>query len=1086
MRRTFWLVLALVVPNLVGAQLPDWENEQCFEINKLPARVTSLSFPDAQSALVNNKTAARQLSLDGTWHFHYAPSTERRPMRFMESSFVGQDWDTIQVPSNWELQGFGQPIYTNIIYPFTPHILKITGYDAKGPQPPKPPKIYRDNPVGSYYRDFTVPENWKDLSIILHFGGVSSSFYVWINGKKVGYSQGSRLPSEFDITPFLKKGTNRLAVQVFRWSDGSYLEDQDMWRLSGIYRSVSLDAQPKIALQDFFVRTKFDENIQDANLEIRPKVWVKTLQDNPAALKKWTVEAMLYDANNQPVLDKTMQTTVDAIYNERWPQRDITTWGMLQAKVSSPIKWNAEHPYLYTLVLSVKDTTGKVVEARRQAIGFRKISFGSDHELLINGQEVKIQGVNRHEHNPLRGKALTHQDMETDIKLLKKYNFNAVRTSHYPNDPYFYELCDKYGLYVLDEANIECHALGSYIPQNPSWTAPMITRVIRMVERDKNHACIIGWSMGNEAGTGPAFAAISGFLHDFDPSRFVHYEGAQGDPTNAAYQEGVHATEVYRGPAMANPTDPTYVDVISRMYPSLEQLAHLSKSPYINRPIIMCEYIHAMGNSEGTIDEYWKLVRSHKNLIGGFIWDMIDQGLEKKDPKTGKTFFAYGGDFGDLPNQKNFCLNGVFAADRTPNPHAEEVKYVFQPFEVQLLDNSKAKIRIANRLDFTSLKDYDLTWVLKENGKILQQGTLPRQDILAHQSAEVIVPLKKYNQDPDREYWLTIQLRSRHHTFWCESGYKYGEVQLLLASKKTIESYTCKQKGMPSIEGLDRTNQTNVEMLPSDIRLIAHHASCTFDKETGHLIAYTKKNHQYLQSPMKLNFWRPLTDNDHMHNVGRRSKVWRTMEQKLKVQKIESTMLPNQNAYQLTFHKSSGQVTCILTYTYYQDGTLKVAMDFDAPKTMPELIRLGFTMGLDHSLKELEYYGRGPKGNYADRKNGYPIDVYKSTTDSNFHSYAMPQENGHHCDTRYVTLKGEKVKTALAFIPQGTSTLSFNISPYTDNQVDKAQHPYELVPDGYYTFNLDCAHMGLGAMKARPLPSQSVPSGSYEMTFIIK
>lgn len=1082
-KRIFWFVLAISMPILASAQIPDWENEQCFEVNKLPARVTALSFPDTQSALDNKVSAARQLSLDGTWHFKYVGRTQERPLDFMQTDYEGQGWTTIPVPSNWELQGHGQPIYANIVYPFTPHILELSGYNMRGPQPPKPPKIYRDNPVGSYYRDFEVPADWKDLSVILHFGGVSSSFYVWVNGQKVGYSQGSRLPSEFDVTSYLKAGRNRIAVQVFRWSDGSYLENQDMWRLSGMYRSVSLQAQPKIALQDFFVRTNFDENLVDANFEIRPKVWVKKLEDNPEILKKWTVEAMLYDAENQKVIDKPMKISVDAIYNERWPQRDITTWGMLQAKVKSPIKWNAEKPYLYTVVLSVKNPKGEVVDARRHAIGFRHITFGKQQELLVNGQEVKIIGVNRHEHHPVRGKALTHEDMEMDIKLLKQYNFNAVRTSHYPNDPYFYELCDKYGLYVLDEANIECHALGSFLPQQPNWAVSMMTRAIRMVERDKNHACIIGWSMGNEAGTGPVFAAIAGWMHDYDPSRFVHYEGAQGDPTHPAYKSGQAALKAYRGPEMANPTDPAYVDVISRMYPSIEQLDHMSLSPYIHRPIIMCEYMHAMGNSEGTLGEFWDLVRSRKNLVGGYIWDMIDQGLEKKDPKTGETFYAYGGDFGDIPNQKNFCFNGVFASDRTPNPHAQECKYVFQPFEVTLLDAQKASVRIYNRLDFTSLKEYDLTWTLKENGRVLQEGVLPTQDIHPHTFATVRIPLKKYKKQADKEYWLTVSIKENQDRFWCQAGYTYGTEQMLLAKSAPV-SYTSTRKGVPSVEGVAADKQDDIKAYPASIQLNGYKASCTFDKATGRVLAYEKAGKQYLQQPMKLNFWRPLTDNDHMHNEAKKKKVWRTMETKLKVAKVEVNTLDEENAKQLVFHKTNGKVTCKLTYTYFQDGTLQVAMDFNAPKDMPDLIRLGFTMGLDQSLENMTYYGRGPEGNYADRKRGYPVDVYHMNTDDGYHSYAMPQENGHRCDTRYLELAAPKGRAGLRFEAQ--PTFGFNIAPYTDAMVDKAQHPYELTKAGYYTLNLDCAHMGVGGMKARPLPHQSVPSGQYKMTFIMR
>ena len=531
-------LLFLLTQNLFS-QTNDWENELMFEENKLSARVPTYSYSSTELALEDDRNKSRVLFLNGQWKFNFVEKEEDRPLDFYQTNFKAKDWAEIPVPSNWELQGYGQPIYTNIVYPFTPNIVELAKKSIKqstylGPQPPKPPYIYRDNPVGSYLKEFEVPEAWGDQSVILHFGGVSSAFYVWVNGQKVGYSQGSRLAAEFDITPYVKEGKNQLAVQVFRWSDGSYLEDQDMWRLSGIHREVMLLAQPKIALNDFFVKTKFDAQMQDATLSIRPRVWVKS---NTEELKKWTVKAQLYDADQQPVLAEKLQISVDEIYNERWPQRDVNKFGMLEANVHLPHKWSAETPYLYQLVFEMTNPEGEIVEARTQKIGFRKVEFGKDNELLINGEEVKIMGVNRHDHHPVRGKALTREDIKKDVELVKQFNFNAVRTSHYPNDPYFYQLCNEYGIYVMDEANVEAHALGSYIPQNPRWPAAILNRVIRMVERDKNHPCVISWSLGNEAGTGPAFAAAAAWVKDYDPSRFIHYEGAQGDPTHPNYQE---------------------------------------------------------------------------------------------------------------------------------------------------------------------------------------------------------------------------------------------------------------------------------------------------------------------------------------------------------------------------------------------------------------------------------------------------------------------------------------------------------------------------------------------------------------------
>lgn len=573
-----------------------------FEKNKLEARSATYSFKTAADALAGKRDSARVKFLNGVWKFKFVETTDQRPKDFMASEFAGEGWSDIPVPSNWELHGFGQPIYTNITYPFTPGIFDPDlKYDWKGPQPPHPPKIHRDNPVGSYFRDFEVPREWSEDSIILHFGGVSSAFYVWVNGKEVGYSQGSCLAAEFDVTNYVQPGKNRIAVQVFRWSDGSYLEDQDMWRLSGIQREVMLMAQPKIALNDFHIKTTFDDNLENATLEVRLKLWMKQAVDD---LDKWQLTAQLYDAQDRAVLADPISTTLKDIYLERWPARDVNEFALMKAEVKSPAKWNAETPNLYRIVFSVVNPQGEVTEARGQNIGFRKVDFSKDNALLINGQAVKLMGVNRHDSHPTRGKALTREDMRCDVELLKRFNFNAVRTSHYPNDPYFIELCDEYGLYVMDEANIETHHLGGFIPQQPNWMLPITSRIFRMVLRDKNNPCVISWSMGNESVMGPAFAAAAAWIRDYDPTRFIHYEGAQGNPADPDHKPnmGYRSQQI---PEMANPDDHPCVDVISRMYPSVAQVANMGDNPKLKRPIVLCEYVHAMGNSIGTLGEFW-------------------------------------------------------------------------------------------------------------------------------------------------------------------------------------------------------------------------------------------------------------------------------------------------------------------------------------------------------------------------------------------------------------------------------------------------------------------------------------------------
>ncbi|WP_075590520.1 glycoside hydrolase family 2 [Labilibacter marinus] len=1070
------LLLSLVVTIstlFVNAQ-NDWENELVFEKNKMHARVPTYSYKNVNDALQGDRSKARMKSLNGTWKFKYVPKEEVRPTDFMGKDFIGQDWNDIDVPSNWELKGFGQPIYTNIVYPFTPNILDPNlKFDWTGPTPPIPPKIYRDNPVGSYYRDFEVPVEWDNQSIILHFGGVSSAFYVWVNGKEVGYSQGSRLAAEFDVTEFVKAGKNRVAVQVFRWSDGSYLEDQDMWRLSGIHRDVMIMAQPKIALNDFFVRTKFDANIQDAKLEIRPKVWVKKNEND---LKGWNIEAELYDANDKKVLESPLKVAVEKVYRERWPARDITKFAMMEANIKSPTKWSAEKPYLYKIVFSVKNPQGELVEARSQKIGFRKIEFSKDNALLINGKPVKIMGVNRHDHDHIRGKALTRDDLRKDVEVLKQFNFNAVRTSHYPNDPYFLELCDEYGLYVMDEVNIETHHLGSYIPQQPTWPAAILSRTIRMVERDKNNASIISWSLGNESGTGPAFAASAAWIRDFDPSRFIHYEGAQGDPTNPHYIEGdMVGYQVTQWDGMANPDDKPYVDVVSRMYPNLSQLINMSESPHINRPIIMCEYLHAMGNSIGGLGDWWDVIRARPNLMGGFIWDMVDQGLETENDK-GEKFYAYGGDFGDIPNDQNFCMNGVFASDRTPNPHAFECKYVFQPAKIEAVDIENGKVRIHNRLSFTSLLQYEIRWTLSENGKVIQQGKLPRKNIVANESALVKIPFKAVKFKDNADYWLRVSIHESEDRLWCKKGYEIAKEQLLLKATKEGSQYVSSAKDEVS------KSETTDEMVVSGKGFLV-----TFNKASGLLTSYKTNGVEQIKAPLQTNFWRAPIDNDvrgaSSGSFGKSSKVWKSVPASLKTVGVSAEKLNNSVVVKIS-QESGKKINLATTYTVYSDGAIQVKADLDADKSLPALIRFGMTMGVSDNYSTTTFYGNGPWESYVDRKRSAEVDEYTFKTEELYYNYAKPQETGNRTDVRWVKLTTANKKSGISIT--GAPTLSFSAHPFTMETLAAAKHPFDLKPAGYYTVNVDAFQTGLGGTLSNTLPQYIFPSGKYSLEFNIK
>ncbi len=1074
MRKIFFLIALIFILSDSGLiSQNDWENELMFEKNKMKARVTSYSFENVQDALNGDRTKARLRSLNGLWKFKYVSSIEERPAAFMSKNFVGKDWSEIEVPSNWELKGFGQPIYSNIIYPFTPNIIENWGEKYStylGPQPPRPPKIYRDNPVGSYFRDFEVPEEWNGQSIILHFGGVSSAFYLWINGKQVGYSQGSRLAAEFDITDYIQKGKNRVALQVFRWSDGSYLENQDMWRLSGIHREVLLLAQPKIAINDFFVRTKFDANLQNAKLEIRPEVWVKHNQDR---LKGWNIYAELFDAEQQKVLSTPISVSVEKIFNERWNQRDINKFALMEAIIQHPKKWSAENPYLYTLVFTLTNPHGETIEARSQKIGFRKVEFGNNKELLINGEEVKIKGVNRHDHHPIRGKALTREDIRKDVELLKQFNFNAVRTSHYPNDPYFYELCNEYGLYVMDEANIECHALGSYIPQQPNWSMPILNRLIRMVERDKNHPCIISWSLGNEAGTGPAFAAAAAWVRDFDPSRFVHYEGAQGDPSDPYYKEGDEGQQAYRGPAKANPDDPAYVDVVSRMYPTFKQLLNLAESPHIDRPIILCEYLHAMGNSIGGLGEFWDEIRARPNVIGGFIWDMLDQGLEQTH-ESGKKYYAYGGDFGDIPHDENFCLNGVFASDRTPNPHAWECKYVFQPVVFEAVNIEKGKIRIINRFDFTNLNQYEIRWSLSENGKEMHAGSLPTQNIGPGANKIVLIPIPSMLYKPEADYWLRLSLHETKNRLWCERGFELAKGQILIKEGE---------------QTIDHVSNSDAEISFSEsttaINIIGKDFSASISKTDGALTSYKVKGVEQIMFPLRPNFMRPAIDNDlrgaDSEAFRKSKKVWQDLIAKIITHSV-SVNKKNDTSINVYVNQSFKDTLKLeIKYSLFNDGHISVNMDMEADESLPNLIRYGMTMGIPDVYKNTVYYGNGPYENYNDRKRNAEIDQYSIETDALFNNYAMPQENGNRTDTKWVKFSTENSSEGIMI--SGMPQFCFSAWPYSADHIEKAKHPYDLKAQGYYTLNIDLVQAGVGGTLSNTLSQYILKPGKYKFGF---
>lgn len=1029
-----------------------WQNQQVYGINKMPGRATSYSYGDIASALSGDRTKSRMKLLNGHWYFHYADQAENSPADFYHENFNYSGWDKIEVPSNWEMKGYGTPIYTNSTYPFTAN----------------PPYIDRANPTGSYVREFEIPDDWKDLEVVLHFGGVSSAFHCWVNSEYVGYSQDSCLPAEFNITKLLKDGVNTLSVKVYRWSDGSYLEDQDHWRMSGIHREVMLLAQPKIAINDFFVRTKMDAAYKGASLQIRPEVATAEVET-----KGHAIVAQLYNAENQPALQHELNIDVDNVLNEWYPQRDNVYFGLLEAEIQNVISWNAERPYLYTLVLSLRDEEQNVLEARSAKIGFRDVRFSATNQLLINGQPVKLIGVNRHDHSATGGKTVTREEMEQDVFLLKQHNFNAIRTSHYPNDPFIYDLCDRYGLYVMDEANIESHGVRGLLANDPSWTAPMLDRVVRMVERDKNHPSIISWSFGNESGCGPSFAAMSGYVKDFDPTRFIHYEGAQGDPNHPEYTKlGTDEFKMMNEKYYANPTDPPYVDVISRMYPSLEQLEVMARSPNINRPIMMCEYAHAMGNSLGNLQEYWDIIYANDNLIGGYIWDMIDQGIERTAP-NGKKYFAYGGDFGDTPNDANFCINGIFNSDRSLKPQSYESKYVFQPIEIQALNLEAGLLSIKNRFSFSNLSDFRFTWELLENGLIIKEGEFDQLNVPPGSSDEIQLSLKKLKIRDGKDYWMDIKMTTKEKQDWAEAGYVIAREQLIWQDSEVIWS-KIEQEG------------TIVEEQDKNIVVTAGDLIAIFDKDVGALQSVRVGSVSIIEKPLLPNLWRPATDND---DWGWKTKKllgsWSDFKDRLVLDTIIACM--KSHGAEVTIRRSLPELASIEEkYVVYGNGVIEINFKISIEESAPELLRVGMQTALSKRYVQSQFYGKGPHENYTDRSRSAFLGVYTMKTDQLGQTYVKPQECGNRTGVEWLELSTAEGNEKLRIEAQ--DKIAFSIWPFGEENLTASNFTWELEDAEYYTVNIDLIQAGIGgndswSMKARPIDPYRLTQKEYEYSF---
>ncbi|MFV0291411.1 MAG: glycoside hydrolase family 2 TIM barrel-domain containing protein [Mangrovibacterium sp.] len=1046
-------------PAIYDADEAPWLDPRITEVNRDKARATAYSYASVEAALENKREeSGRYVSLNGDWNFKFASKPADASKDFYKSKV--ENWDKLVVPGNWELNGYDAPIYKSAVYPFRPI------------NPPYAPTDY--NGVGSYQRTFTVPSDWNGMNVTLHFGGVSSAFKVWVNGKYVGYGEDSMLPSEFNITPYLQSGENVLSVQVRRWNDSSYLQDQDHWRLSGIQREVFLMAEPKVRIADFFVQTKLDEQYENADLLVRPNL--ENLTGD--SISGFNLNVMLYDANGKQVLDSLLTKPANDILNEIYPRLDNVKFGMFTYHLEKPQLWSNETPYLYTLVLSLTDRNGELTEAKSCKVGFRSVEFHKETaKLLINGKETYLIGVNRHDHHPTKGKALSREDIKADVQQIKQFNFNCIRTSHYPNDPYFYDLCDEYGILVLDEANHETHGIGGLLANNPDWYSAIMERTVRMVERDKNHPSVIIWSLGNEAGRGPATALTAAYCHDYDVTRPVHFEPAMGDHKAKNYMPIDHPDYPFEHHVrIQTPLDQSYIDMVSRMYPTLETpFLLLNQENGDNRPIFFCEYSHSMGNSTGNLKEWWDIFRSNPRLIGGCIWDYKDQGLVKVD-EHGVEYYAYGGDFGEKYHTGAFCLNGIVAADGRPKAAMFESKWVCQPIASKLLDVEKFQIEIENRQAVLNANSYAVSLSVLKDGKVISVKEVPSIDLEA--SEKVKVELAKYlpKMNAESEYLAQIRFALKSDMPWANKGFVVAEDEFRLTSQNEV--HRAKKYKLPNVK--EETNAYVVSGNDFNIKV---------SKETGALTSYEWQGKEQIFADLLPNFSRPLTQNESAGwKPQRKLACWYDDPQLLSVKAHQT-----EEAVEIVSVYSivSDSASCLVTYSFHGDGTVKVEFNLNVEESlnMPNMPKVGMQCGIANEYRKIKWYGKGLYENYPDRDKGFMSGIYELPIDEFMEPYVVPQENGNREDVRWMYLSNSTEQAGLLVVAD--SLLNMSAWPFTEENILQAKHTNELQEAGYLTLNIDFKTMGVGGNTSWgemsiPEPQYLIKAKDYSYSFFLK
>lgn len=1012
LKRTLVLLLAWLTIIPVMAQQPEWQSQYAVGLNKVAPHTYVWPYENAADVRKGDyQNSPYYLNLNGKWKFNWVKNPDNRPKDFYKSSFYTGGWAEIEVPGNWERQGYGTAIYVNESYEFDE---KFFNFKKNPPLVP-----HEENEVGSYKRTFTVPASWKDRRVVLCCEGVISFYYVWVNGKYLGYNQGSKTAAEWDITEHLEDGENTIALEVYRWSAGSYLECQDFWRLSGIERDIYLYSTPKQFIADYKVTSTLDKaNYKEGIFGLEVTVEGPTQKTSTLGYKLQDQEGTTILTEEIPIKSRGLSNAV--VFNQhKLPQVKI---------------WSAEYPNLYTLILELKDASGKVTEVTGCEIGFRTSEI-KDGRFCINGVPVLVKGANRHEHSQA-GRTVSKELMELDIQLMKQHNINTVRNSHYPTHPYWYMLCNRYGLYMIDEANIESHGMGygdASLAKDSTWLIAHMDRTQRMYERSKNHPAIVIWSLGNEAGNGINFERTYDWMKSVENNRPVQYERAE---------------ENYN------------TDIFCRMYRSVSDIKAYVKKKDIYRPFILCEYVHAMGNSVGGLKEYWDVFESEPMAQGGCVWDWVDQSFREID-ENGKWYWSYGGDYGSkgIPSFGNFCCNGLVNAVREPHPHLLEVKKVYQYIKASMVNRNNLTVRIKNWHDFSNLNEYVLIWnVTGDNGNVIAQGT---KEIACepHQTVDITLGGVKYPSNCNEAY-LTLSWKRKEAAPFIDTNWEVAYDQFTIAvTNKTVTALANKSKG----------------------------TAFSVDKETGAINSLSVNGHELLATPITLSLFRPATDNDNRDRHG--AHAWKKAgldHLTQKVVKIKESKTKSTAYVELINAKGTKVGDAVFQYILLANGAIKISTTFTPDNAVIRaMARVGLAFQMVDTFDQVTYLGRGDVETYADRKQSGKIGIYKTNPERMFHYYVTPQSTGNRTDVRWMEIFNND---GLGCIVEATKSFQFSVVPFSDENLEKARHINELQRDGKIMLHLDAEQTGVGTATCGPgiLSQYLIPVQKHNFEFILQ